>query len=132
MRTRSGTASCETNIENREESNTPSKVLPESPKSNRPRCDSDPVAVINTQEPKALYICKICRNSESLRSTLLDINTDTLLGKLKRANDTFSESMTKIENLSVNLRHFLAFNTEKAETQQLLSNIENGLSELIN
>ena len=133
MRIRSGTASCETNIENREESKTPSKVLPESPKSNRSRCDSDPVAVINTQEPKALYICKICRNSESLRSTLLDINTDTLLGKLKRANDTFPESMTKIENLSVNLRHFLGFNTEKPETQQLLlSNIENGLSELIN
>ena len=41
--------------------------------------------------------------------------------------------MTKIENISVNLRHFLAFNAEKAEAQQLLlANIENGLSELIN
>ena len=39
--------------------------------------------------------------------------------------------MGKVENMSLNLRHFLIFNTEKAETQQnLLTSIENCINDL--
>ena len=59
------------------------------------------------------------------------MSIESLLGKLSRANDCFSDSMGKVENMSLNLRHFLIFNTEKAETQQnLLTSIENCINDL--
>ena len=80
-----------------------------------------------TSQQKA-YICSVCRNSESLRSVLLDTSASTLLNKLHRANDTFSDSMDTINKLSSNLKHFMVFNSNKAES--FVENIEISLSEL--
>ena len=61
-------------------------------------------SVIATHNPG--YICSICKNSELLRSSTLDASIETLMGKLNSANKQFSESMSKIESLSLNIRHF--------------------------
>ena len=42
------------------------------------------------------YICSICKNSELLRSSTLDTNMESLMGKLSNANEQFSNSMSKI------------------------------------
>ena len=68
----------------------------------------------------------------NLRLSLLDTSVETLLGKLNRANESFSESMGKVGSLSLNLRHFLDFNSEKAQTQQtLLSGIEKCIKDIL-
>ena len=62
---------------------------------------------------------------------MLDANTQTLLDKLKRANNTFSESMNKIEKLSINLNKFLITNGSSAQSQEShFEDIINRLSEL--
>ena len=115
---------------------TPLKDLSKTPKSSRKsetstrtRCDSEPSSGSNSIE----YICRICKNTERLRLSLLDSTAETLLGKLNRANKCFTDSMDKVESLSLNLRHFLVFNSEKAQTQQsLLSSIEKCINDLTN
>ena len=77
-----------------------------------------------------VYICRVCKNTEKLRLSLLDSSVETLLGKLNRANECFTDSMDKVESLSLH-RHFLVFNSEKAQTQQsLLSSIEKCINDL--
>ena len=62
---------------------------------------------------------------------MLDANTQTLLDKLKRADDTFSDSMNKIEKLSINLNKFLITNGSSAQSQEShFKDIINRLSEL--
>ena len=115
---------------------TPLKELTKTPKSSRKsettartRCDSEP-SISNTIKSND-YICRVCKNTENLRLSLLDTSVETLLGKLNRANESFSESMGKVESLSLNLRHFLVFNSEKAQTQQtLLSSIEECIKDI--
>ena len=71
------------------------------------------------------------KNTEKLRLSLLDSSVETLLGKLNRANECFTDSMDKVESLSLHLRHFLVFNSEKAQTQQsFLSSIEKCINDL--
>ena len=113
---------------------TPLKDLSKTPKSSRKsgtssrtRCDSEP----SNSSSSNVYICIVCQNTERLRSSLLDSSVETLLGKLNRANECFSDSMDKVESLSFNLRHFLLFNSEKAQTQQsLLASIERCINDL--
>ena len=113
---------------------TPLKHLSKTPKSSRKsetssrtRCDSEPASSNNSN----VYICRVCKNTEKLRLSLLDSSVETLLGKLNRANEYFTDSMDKVESLSLNLRHFSVFNCEKAQTQQsLLSNIEKCINDL--
>ena len=115
---------------------TPLKDLTKTPKSSRKsattartRCDSEPS--ISTTNNSNVYICRVCKNTENLRLSLLDTSVETLLGKLNRVNESFSESMGKVESLSLNLRHFLVFNSEKAQTQQtLLSSIEECIKDI--
>ena len=115
---------------------TPLKELSKTPKSSRKSettartcCDSEP-SISNTIKSND-YICRVCKNTENLRLSLLDTSVETLLGKLNRANESFSESMGKVESLSLNLRHFLVFNSEKAQTQQtLLSSIEECIKDI--
>ena len=90
---------------------TPLKELTKTPKSSRrsettarTRCDSEPY--ISSTKKSNDYICRVCKNTENLRLSLLDTSVETLLGKLNRANESFSESMGKVESLSLNLRHF--------------------------
>ena len=97
--------------------------------STRTRCDSEPSSGSNSVE----YICRVCKNTERLRLSLLDCSVETLLGKLNRADECFTDSIDKVESLSLNLRHFLVFNSEKAQTQQsLLSSIEKCINDLTN
>ena len=56
---------------------------------------------------KTPFICSICKNSELLKQNSNDTNTKTLLGKFEKANESFSESMSKIESLGLNIRHLL-------------------------
>ena len=112
---------------------TPLKELTKTPKSSRKsetpartRCDSEP-SISNTIKSND-YICRVCKNTENLQLSLLDTSVETLLGKLNRANESFSESMGKVESLSLNLRHFLVFNSEKAQTQ--LSSIEECIKDI--
>ena len=56
---------------------------------------------------KTPFVCSICKNSELLKQNSIDINTKTLLGKFEKANKSFSESMSKIESLGLNIRHLL-------------------------
>ena len=94
-----------------------------------PRTDSEQSE--GSPSTSKLFICSICRNSETLRATMLDATTQTLLDKLKRANDTFSDSMNKIERLSTNLNKFLITNGSSAQSQEShFEDIINRLSEL--
>ena len=77
------------------------------------------------------FICSICRNTEDIRAAALNTNTGTLLEKLNSANNAFSDSMSKVENLSLNLRHFLVSGTDKAESQQtLITNLQSSITEI--
>ena len=79
------------------------------------------------------YDCSICRNTETISNAALDSNTDSLLSKLNNANDAFSDSMSKVESLSLNLRHFIVSNSDEAESNQTtLSNLQTSLSDLTN
>ena len=92
-------------------------------------CDSEPS--ISGTKNSNVYICRICKITENPRLSLLDTRVETLLGKLNRANECFSDSMGKVESLSLNLRHFLVFNSEKAKTQEtLLSNMEKCIKDI--
>ena len=100
-----------------------SNTLPPIPYSDGKQKIAEPLT--NQQKP---YICSVCRNSESLRSVLLDTSTSTMLSKLQRANDSFSDSMDSVNKLSAILKHFLLFNSDKVES--FLGNIEDNLSDL--
>ena len=77
------------------------------------------------------FICSICRNAEDIRVAALDNNTGTLLEKLNSANSAFSESMSKVENLSLNLRYFLVSGTDNSESQQtLITNLQSSINEI--
>ena len=77
------------------------------------------------------FICSICRNAEDIRVAALDNNTGTLLEKLNSSNSAFSESMSKVENLSLNLRHFLVSGTDNSESQQtLITNLQSSINEI--
>ena len=49
-------------------------------------------------------ICKICQNAIKLRNSLLESNVDSLIGKLNAASETFSDSMSQVENLGLSIR----------------------------
>ena len=100
-----------------------SNTLPPVPYSDGKQKIAEPLT--NQQKP---YICSVCRNSESLRSVLLDTSTSTMLSKLQRANDSFSDSMDSVNKLSANLKHFLLFNSDKVES--FLGNIKGSVSDL--
>ena len=86
-------------------------------------------SVIATHTPG--YICSICKNSELLRSSTLDASIETLMGKLNSANEQFSESMSKIESLSLNVRHFLLKNDDATDKyQKSLASINDGIENL--
>ena len=56
-----------------------------------------------------------------------------MLSKLNNANDAFSDSMSKVESLSLNLRHFIVSYSDEAELNQTtLSNLQTSLSDLTN
>ena len=79
------------------------------------------------------YVCGICRNTETIRNAALNSNTDSLLSKLNNANDAFSDSMSKVESLSLNLRHFFVSYSDVAESNQTtLLNLQTNLSDLTN
>ena len=78
------------------------------------------------------FQCSICKNTEDIRAAVLDTNTDSLLEKLNSAISAFSDSMSKVENLSLNLRHFLVSGTDKAESQQtLITNLQSSITEIV-
>ena len=64
-----------------------------------------------------VFICSICKNSEKLRSNILSSAIESLFSKFDKANDTFSDSMSQIESLGLNLKHFLVSNEDKVENQ---------------
>ena len=77
------------------------------------------------------YICSICRNTESIRNASLESSTDSLVSKLNSANEAFSDSMSKVESLSLSLRHFIVSNSDDSESNQsALSNMQQSLNDL--
>ena len=77
------------------------------------------------------FICSICKNTEDIRVAALDTNTGTLLEKLNSAKNAFSDSMSKVENFSLNLRHFLVSGTDEAESQQtLITSLQSIITEI--
>ena len=61
-------------------------------------------------------ICSICQNSIKLRNNHLENSVDSLIGKINSGYETFSDSMTQVENLGLNIRHFLISNGDQALT----------------
>ena len=77
------------------------------------------------------YICSICKNSESIRNASLEANTESLLNKLNTANEAFGDSMSKVESLSLSLRHFIISNSEETESSRaVLLNLQRDISDL--
>ena len=69
-------------------------------------------------------ICKICQNTIKLRNSLLESNVDSLIGKLDAASETFSNSMSQVENLGLSIRHFLVSSGDKSvEYENMLSQL---------
>ena len=93
---------------------TPLKDLTKTPKSSRKsettartRCDSKP-SISNTNNSN-VYICRVYKNTEKLRLSLLDTSVETLLGKLNlrlSLLDTSVESLLgKLNRAVIPLRH---------------------------
>ena len=61
-------------------------------------------------------ICSICQNSIKLRNNHLENSVDSLIGKINSAYETFSDSITQVENLGLNIKHFLISNGDQALT----------------
>ena len=77
------------------------------------------------------YVCSDCKNSESIRNASLEANTESLLNKLNTANETFGDSMSKVESISLSLRHFLISTSEEAESSEnVLQNLQKDISDL--
>ena len=69
---------------------------------------------VTSSEKATIY--SICQNSIKLRNNHLENSVDSLIGKINSAYETFSDSMTQVENLGLNIRHFLISNGDQALT----------------
>ena len=85
----------------------------------------------NPNQVSKPYVCSVCKNSESIRNNAsLEANTESLLNKLNTANEAFRDSMSKVESLSLSLRHFIISNSEEAESSQaVLLNLQKDISD---
>ena len=70
----------------------------------------------NTASSEKANICGICQNSIKLRNKYLANSVDSLVGKINMVYETFSDSMTQVENLGLDIRHFLISNGDQALT----------------
>ena len=76
-------------------------------------------------------ISKICQNTIKLRNSLLESNVDSLIGKLNAASETFSDSMSQVENLGLSIRHFLVSSGDKSvEYENILSQLSQGITDI--
>ena len=49
---------------------------------------------------KGVYICSICKNSESIRNNIVKNSCKSLINKLEKANEGFEASVSKVESFS--------------------------------
>ena len=70
----------------------------------------------NTASSEKATICSICQSSIKLRNNYFANSVGTLVGKINTAYETFSDSMAQVENLGLNIRHFLISNGDQALT----------------
>ena len=76
-------------------------------------------------------ICKICQNTIKLRNSLLESNVDSLIGKLNAASETFSNSMSQVENLGLSIRHFLVSSGDRSvEYENIFSQLSQGITDI--
>ena len=61
-------------------------------------------------------VSSVCQSSIKLRNNHLENSVGSLIGKINSAYETFSDSMTQVENLGLNIRHFLISNGDQALT----------------
>ena len=128
--TRTGKTEGATESKKKNITKTPSQSITQTPTSvdKRVRHDSEPTS---SNVVAQRFICSICRDTEDIRAAALDTNTGTLLEKLNSLNNAFSDSMSKVENLSLNLRHFLVSGTDEAESRQtLIINLQSSITEI--
>ena len=94
-------------------------------------CKAKSDVASESKKANQVFICSICKNSEKLRSNILNSSVESLFSNFDKANDTFSDSMSQIESLGLNLNYFLVANGDKVDYQQdALANIGKGISEL--
>ena len=55
---------------------------------------------------KGVYICSICKNSESIRNNVVKTSCESLINKLEKANEAFEASVSKVESFSLYTRNF--------------------------
>ena len=114
--TRTGKTEGATESKKKDITKTPRQSITKTPTSVDKRVRHDP-GPTSSNIAAQCFICSICRNTDDIRAAALDTNTGTLLEKLNSANNAFSDSMSKVENLSLNLRHFLVSGTDEAESR---------------
>ena len=115
------------NVTSKDKFKTPSR------ESKTPTSSSKTKSDVASELKKAnqVFICSICKNSEKLRSNILNSSVESLFSKFDKANNTFSDSMSQIESLGPSLKHFLVANGDKVDYQQdALTSIEKSISEL--
>ena len=61
-------------------------------------------------------VSSVCQSSIKLRNNHLENSVDSLIGKINSAYETFSDFMTQVENLGLNIRHFIISNGDQALT----------------
>ena len=115
------------NVPNKDKLKTPNRVSNTPTSSTKTKSD----VTAELKKTKQVFICSICKNSEKLRSNIVSSSIESFFAKFDKANDTFLDSMSQIESLGLNLKHFLINNGDKAEYQHnSLISIEKSISEL--